>query len=778
MTEAATRAIRLLVDKNLNDALAILSRPADAADHAVLGMIKLAQDDWAGARHALLQAREQGDHSSTTLLNLALAEDRLGLAGRARMEEIADQNPSWDEPPLRLAESFRRSGDRTAACVHYEHTLERNPNRSEALLGLAALKIMLGEASAAEPLLLRCCGVAPAAAEAWDALGVVLMLNGDPGLAESAFAEAQRLLPHSTTIALRRLDAAIAAGSEEAELARLEIGTERDPLNTAQLTARGVLLDRMGRPGDAADILEVASALAPDVTWTAAALANSLLHAGRFVSAVPALRHAIALSPQEPAQRNDLAAALNRVHRYREARGILEILIAEFGENPIYLCNLCNSLISLGLHTDGLAAARRATVVAPEQSLVWRTLANALVYAEGIASLELLAALGKASGGLARPSSTAPRPATDPDRRLRVGLLSATLRTHPVGWLTVAAFEALDSSQFELVCFGQTQSDDAVERRFRAASSDWHVVSRRSAHDIADAVRAENIDILIDLGGWGDQGMLNVCAQRAAPVQIKWVGMQSHSTGVAEIDWFVTDRWETPAGTDELYTERLLRLPDGYVCYSPPWYAPDVSPSPSAQRPEVTFGCFNNLAKITQQTVETWAAILRRVAASRLLLKCHQFSDPLVAADIVKAFAGLGIDPARLELQGSSTHRAQLALHAHVDIMLDPIPYSGGLTTCESLWMGVPVITLPAQTFASRHSTSHLCNIGLADWVATGLQHYEDLAVQRAADCTSLVELRTQLRKRMRVSPLCDARRFGRNLGEALRFAWRDACAQ
>ncbi len=777
MSLAADRALRMLAANDAAGAAAALAEPEDAADHAVLGMVKLEAADWAGARAHLVQACALGDVTPVTLLNLALAEDRLGTGGQARMQALAAAHPGWDEPPLRLAESCRRHGDATGAMAQYEQVLELNPNRTEALLGLAVLLLASGQPERAQTLLLRCCGAAPAMAEAWDALGIALSQSGDCGPAEAAFARAQNLRPHSITIALRRAAASVAAGSAEAELARLSQALQADPLNIALLTAHGVLLDRTGRPDEASDVLEVAVALAPDAAIAAAALAISLVHAGRFVSAVPALRRAVALAPDEAALRNDLAAALNRIHRYREAREILETLIADHGEQPSFLCNLCNSLVSLGFQREGVELARHAAQLAPEQPLGWRTLANALVYADGAVSGELSEASRAAAAALPRLAGPPPLRAMGPERPLRVGLLSASLRTHPVGWLTVAGFEALDPAAFQLVCFGQPASGDPLQRRFQAASAAWHSVTRRAPADIAAAIRAERIDILIELGGWGDQGMLAVCAQRPAPVQIKWVGMQSHSTGLPELDWMIADRWEAPPGSEGWYTERLLRLPDGYVCYSPSPLSPDVAPSPAARLGHVTFGCFNNLAKITPEAIACWAAILHRVPDAALVLKAHQFSDAPTNDRIRAAFAAHGIAPERIGLRGSSSHRGQLLQHADIDIMLDPFPYSGGLTTCEALWMGVPVVTIPGQTFASRHSASHLHNLGLPEWVADSLASYQDIAVRWAADLAGLQGLRAGLRPRMRASPLCDGQRFGRHLGAALRDVWRQACA-
>ncbi|MBN8909144.1 MAG: hypothetical protein J0H99_21585, partial [Rhodospirillales bacterium] len=229
----------------------------------------------------------------------------------------------------------------------------------------------------------------------------------------------------------------------------------------------------------------------------------------------------------------------------------------------------------------------------------------------------------------------------------------------------------------------------------------------------------------------------------------------------------LTDRWETPAGFERFYREQLLRLPDGYVCYSPPPYAPDLVPSPALSRGHVTFGCFNNLAKITPGTIAAWVEILQALPTARLILKTHQFADAATAARVRAAFVSAGIDPARLELRGGSGHRAFLREYNDVDIALDPFPYSGGLTTCEALWMGVPTVALAGEIFAARHSTSHLCNAGLADWVAADRAAYVALAIGKARDVPALAALRAELRDRVRVSPLCDARRFGRGEGAA-----------
>jgi protein O-GlcNAc transferase len=407
-----------------------------------------------------------------------------------------------------------------------------------------------------------------------------------------------------------------------------------------------------------------------------------------------------------------------------------------------------------------------------------RALCNILPYCDGTTGAALLAELRTCSDRLPRGPLAAPTNSPDPNRPLVVGLLSGTLRSHPVGWLTVAGFEALDRDQFSLVCLTQNaaQRTDPIARRYRSLARKWIEIDTISDDELNAIARAEGIDILIDLGGYGDAGRMPACVKRLAPVQIKWVGMQTHSTGLAEMDWILTDRWETPAGFEPLYSEKLLRLPDGYVCYSPPTHAPEVVALPALTNGFVTFGCFNNIAKITPRAMQTWATILQLIPNARLVLKTHQLSHDETKDDFRARFAALGIDADRIALRGSSGHRAFMGEYGDIDIVLDPFPYSGGLTTCEALWMGVPTITLPGEIFASRHSVSHLSNAGLADWVTESVDAYIAMAVNRAADLPTLAALRSGLRERVRQSPLCDAPRFGRNLGAALRQAWQAWC--
>ena len=717
-----------------------------------------------------VNTRESG--SPADALNHAIALDRGGAVAPAReaMRRLAARWPDWDEPLLRLAESHRTHGGAAAAHAALRAVLRLNPNREEALLALGALLIEAGE-DATFPLL-RCCGLAPHRADAWSTLGLACLALDQPARALAALTRALRLEPRSLAHVHPLITAALAAGLGEQEAARMEMVSARDPLNPVPHIARGLILERLGQLAPAIDALEAATALAPDAKEPIAILAGVLSRSSRVREAEAALRQALTLDPRDPRLLNDRAAVLMRLHRHAEARDLLREVLERNGPHASVLCNLANATVCLGRQDEAVEIARAAIALDPAAALPRRALANTLPYQAGVAGSALLRAARDCSDALPRgalPSLVrAPR-----DGPLTIGLLSGTLRTHPVGWLTIAGFEHLDPALFRIVCLSRApEPADPIARRFHALARPWVDAGCLSDEALARRGRELGVDILIDLGGHGDAARMPACAHRIAPVQIKWVGMQNHSSGLAEMDWFLTDRWETPPALESLYSERLLRLPDGYVCYSPPPQAPDVAPAPVSRNGFVHFGCFNNLAKITPEVIATWCEILRAVPDSRLILKTHQLADPATAARFRAAFARHGIDPGRVETRGSSPHRAFLASYNDVDIVLDPFPYSGGLTTCEALWMGVPTVTLPGESFASRHSTSHLSNAGFPDCVARDRADYIAQAVARAGDAEALARERLTMRARVRASPLCDAPRFGRALGAALRHAW------
>jgi predicted O-linked N-acetylglucosamine transferase (SPINDLY family) len=346
-----------------------------------------------------------------------------------------------------------------------------------------------------------------------------------------------------------------------------------------------------------------------------------------------------------------------------------------------------------------------------------------------------------------------------------------------VGYFLIGLLRGLDRAQFQTICYSDRVNKDNLTARLESAAALWRDVYGLSDEALAQQIRSDQIDILFDLAGHTAGNRLLVFARKPAPIQITWAGYVG-TTGLKAMDYILADRYEIPAEAESYYTERVLRMPDGYVCYEPPADAPAVAPLPALTQGAVTFGSFNNPAKITSPVIEVWAKLLQRLPQSRLVLKYRGMDDASLVGRLTEEFSSQGIEPGRIECLGWSPQRPLLAEYGRLDLALDPFPYNGGLTTCEALWMGVPVITCPGETFASRHSLSHLSNVGLTETIAKDLDAYVDLAVTWAMDLPRLAALRASLRPQMRASPLCDTQRFAENWMLILRNAWRDWCRQ
>jgi predicted O-linked N-acetylglucosamine transferase (SPINDLY family) len=364
-----------------------------------------------------------------------------------------------------------------------------------------------------------------------------------------------------------------------------------------------------------------------------------------------------------------------------------------------------------------------------------------------------------------------------PERRLKVGYLSPDLRRHPVGYFLHPVFAAHNKKEFEIVAYSSVETRDDLTDRFITHADQWRDVANVDDETLAEMVNEDRIDILVELAGHTYGNRLLTVARRPAPVQLCGGG-HIGTTGVDGVHYLISDQFHTPVGSDVFYSEDLLRLPDGYVCYAPPEYAPAVSGLPARDRGHVTFGCYNNIWKITSQVVQLWAEVLKALPDSKIRLQMVAFAESITRNRICDLFESHGIHSSRIELEGHVGHASLLRNYGLIDIALDPFPYSGCLTTCEALWMGVPVITLSGETFTGRHSTSHLSNVGLKEFITETEDDYVTVSTDLARDLDRLETIRGSLRERMAASPLCDAVRYTRNLEAAYRGLWREWCGE
>ena len=350
-----------------------------------------------------------------------------------------------------------------------------------------------------------------------------------------------------------------------------------------------------------------------------------------------------------------------------------------------------------------------------------------------------------------------------PEKPLRIGFVSGDFRLHPVGFFLAKLFQHRNPQILSFYCYFHRSVHDEVTRMFKQLSDVWVDSCAWEDELLIQRIMEDEIDVLFDLSGHTENNRLSVFARRPAPVQITWAGYVG-TTGLPTMDYLLADDVHVPSGQENVYREEVLRMPEGfgYVSYTPPDYAPQVGPLPAKTNGYVTFAAFQNPAKINDYFLELWARILKNVPESRLLLRYSGMDADFNVSRIKNSLQQYGIDPQRVFCKGVLPHLEFLASYNQVDITLDTHPYSGGLSTCESLWMGVPVITLPGDTFASRHSASHLTRVGLEDLIVGGEEEYVALAVELANDLSRLDELRSSLRERMRRAPLFDGENWTR----------------
>lgn len=361
-------------------------------------------------------------------------------------------------------------------------------------------------------------------------------------------------------------------------------------------------------------------------------------------------------------------------------------------------------------------------------------------------------------------------------KRVRIGLLSGSFRTHPVGQMILPALRAVDKNEVELFFYTTNQIVDKLTLEIQKVADNWVSVVELSDEQLSQKIRHDKIDILIDMNGGGEGSKFIALAKEPAPLIVKWVGILINTTGLKCFDYLLSDSIETPRNVDHLYTEKLIRLPDDYICYHLPDYVPDVTSLPALKNGFITFGCLNNPAKLSRELIQEWSTLMHEVPNSKLLLRGIQFEGEAFCQRTVERFAEFGIGAERLLLEGPAKHKEFLETYQRIDIALDTWPYSGGLTTCEALAMGVPVVTCVGPTFAGRHSATHLANAGLPELVTDNWDDFRKRVKELVADLPSLAVIRAALRTILKESPVCDGARFAKHFTYAMRAIWQRHC--
>ena len=682
--------------------------------------------------------------------------------------------PDYAEACINLGNTLKDQGKSDEAVACYRRALELRPDLAEACINLGNAMKDQGKLDEALACYRRALELKPDYAEAHNNVGVAFADQGKLDEAIACYRRALELKPDYADAQSNLGNALSDQGKLDEAVTCYRRALELTPDYAEARYNLGNALKDQAKLDEALACYRLALELKPDYAEAQSNLGSVLREQGKLDEALACYRRALELNPDYATAHNNLGVALTDGGNLDEAlacyRRALE-LKPDYADAHI---NFGNAFKDQGKSDKSLACYRRALELKPDYAAAHSNLLMALQYCAGVtpaALAEAHAEFDRQHAAPVRGAIVQHENAHHRHRRLRLGFVSPDLGWHPVGCFLIRVLENLNQELHETICYSDRIIKDDLTHRLQAAATQWRDVMGMNDQRLAEQIQADRIDILFDLAGHTAHNRLLTFARKPAPVQITWIGYEG-TTGLTAMDYLLADRHVAPEGSEQYYRERVLRMPDGYLCYDPPAIAPPVGPLPSFEKGYTTFGSFNNLAKITPQVVAVWAEILRREPASRLVMKYRGLGDPTVQRRYLDLFAAHGVEPTRLELLPFGSYAEYLSTYHEVDVALDPFPFSGSATTCDALWMGVPVVTCPGETFASRHSLSHLSSVGLTETIARDLDAYVERAVSLTADLPHLALLRAGLRERMVASPLCDGKRFATHLASLLRAMW------
>ena len=545
-----------------------------------------------------------------------------------------------------------------------------------------------------------------------------------------------------------------------------------------ELYRAAIKLHQQGRTADAGRLYDEILAARPDHPGALHLKGVLALQAGDYPAASALIERSVALEPRHALAYSNLAVAYRAQDRMLESIAALEQALRVDPKMGDAWVNLAQSQLRAGFTREAIASARRATEIVPDR-LGARSFI--LFGANNLAEIDpvILADEARDYGRIAErlmPPRTQHGNDPDPDRVLRVGLLSGDLRAHPVGRFLDAVIARIDRARLELHAFSDTTDKDALTARLASNIAVWHDTRTLSDKALGDLIVTDQIDVLIDLSGHSGSIRLLTLAGKPAPVSFSWIGYFA-TTGLTSIDYVLANRWVVPPSEENQWSEQIWRMPDTYLCFSEPPDAPQPGPLPALDKGHVTFGSFNNFNKLSDRTLRAWSALLSAVPDAQLILRSSgQYHEGLVE-NLEGRLTNAGIDRARVRIDRKITdYAAHLRSYDEIDIALDPFPYNGGTTTVEALYMGAPVLVRAGDRYVAHMGESILHNAGLPEWIAPNEAAYPQLGARLAADIPALAALRAGMRERLLGSPLFDAPRFARNLEEAIRGMWRVWC--
>jgi protein O-GlcNAc transferase len=617
----------------------------------------------------------------------------------------------------------------------------------------------------------------PDQADALYLLGLIAARLGRHDQAIDCYRRVIALLPHHLDAHTNLGVALCQVGQIEQAIACFQQATALRPDRADAHYNLGKALDIAGKLDQAVVCYQRALALNPKYVEAHLNLANIWQSTGEYSAAVASLQRALAIKPDYADAHYNLGKALKDFGRLDEAIASYEKALTH---NPGFAqarFNLANVYKETGQLDQGIACCQKGLAINPRHAVGHETLLSIMRYHPAYDAPKLYAAVRDWATQHAQPLQQVIARHTnnrDPERRLRIGYVSADFYDHASALFFLPLFRHHDQQQVELFCYSQGIQSDHVTREVQELVHGWRTTAGISDAEVASMVREDQIDILVDLKVHTADNRLLVFVRKPAPVQVTWLGYPG-TTGLDAVDYRLTDPYLDPPGLDDaFYSERSVRLPDTFWCYDPLCDEPAINAPPFLRNGFITFGCLNNFCKVTDEVLGLWARVLTAVPGSRLMLLVPEGNSRS------RVLARLGRDhigPERIDFMDRVTRPEYLKAYHEIDIALDTFPCNGHTTSFDSSWMGVPVITLVGDRVFGRAGFSQLTNLRLSELIARSPQEYVRIAAGLAADRPRLGELRATLRQRMQVSPLMDGARFTRAVEAAYRTMWRTWCA-
>jgi len=663
---------------------------------------------------------------------------------------------------LERARTALRGGDHGEAEALAKRALAEDANSAAHAL-LVPLLRRRGAMEEAEQHALQALGAAPDDAVTWAQLGAILMARDEVADALDAYATAVAARPENAILQNEYGNALSRAGQFDTAIERFECAVSLRPDIPEIHNNMGNALRGAGRLRDAAESYGKALALRADYPEALGNLGVLLQSTGNQETAIAIFDRAIALRPDDALAHTHRGAALGALGRLTEAAAAHRAALAIAPQLAAAHNNLGIVLKDQGLLVAAREAYQAALTAKPNDAGAHSNFLMCLSYDPAVEGESLLAQ-HRAWAARHETSPVSSVPGLGPrDGPIRIGYISPDFWTHSVAYFIEPVLAAHDPETVHVTCYSDVTDPDETTERLRGLAAQWRDVAAMGNTALCRQIRDDGIQILVDLSGHTGNNRLRLFGHRAAPVQVTWIGYPA-TTGLASMDYRVTDAWADPPGeTEQFHSETLLRLPGGFLCYRPPPDAPDPAVRP-ADRP-LTFGSFNNLSKVTDEAIALWCAILLRAPGSRLLLKSRQLADDGVRRRILGVFGQHGIGADRLILHARlPDRRDHLSLYDDVDVALDTFPYNGTTTTVEALWMGVPVVALAGRLHAGRVGVSLLQQIGCENWIGATPADYVEIALRLA----EVRPPRRNLRAWLTASRLTDADAFTREWETAL----------